>query len=52
MVVSFVVAAQHLKGIPGWLTDTVRGMELVVIAGTALLAYVLLHKSHAHAMAR
>jgi len=52
MVVSFVIAAQHLKGIPGWLTDTVRGMELVVVAGTALFAYAMIHKSHAHAMVK
>lgn len=52
MIVSFVLAAQHLKGIPGWLTDTVRFFEMLVIAGSALLAYVMFHKSHAHAMVR
>jgi uncharacterized membrane protein YbhN (UPF0104 family) len=50
MVLSFIVVAQHLKGIPGWLTYTVRGLELVVVAGIVLLAYVMIHKSHAHAM--
>jgi glycosyltransferase 2 family protein len=52
MILSFVVVAQQLKGIPGWLTYTVRGLELVVVAGIVLLAYVMLHKSHAHAMVR
>ena len=52
MILSFVAAAQHLKGIPDWLTDTVRLMELVVVAGVALFAYVMFHKSHAHAMVR
>ena len=52
MVLSFVIAAQHLKGIPGWLNDTVRVMEVVVVAGTALLAYVMIHKTHAHAMVK
>lgn len=52
MIVSFIAAAQHLKGIPTWLTDTVRFFEFLVIAGIALLAYVMIHKSHAHAMVR
>ncbi len=52
MVVSFIVAAQHLKGIPGWLTDTVRILEVGVIAGAALMIYVMAHKSHAHAMVK
>jgi uncharacterized protein (TIRG00374 family) len=52
MILSFIIAAQHLKGIPGWLTDTVRFFEVLVIAGSVLLAYVMIHKSHAHAMVR
>ncbi len=52
MIISFILAAQHLKGIPGWLTDTVRFFEVLVIAGSLLLAYVMIHKSHAHAMVR
>jgi len=52
MVLSFVIVAQHLKGIPGWLTDTVRLIEFAVVAGTALLAYVMIHKTHAHAMVK
>ena len=52
MILSFIIAAQHLKGIPGWLTDTVRGFEVVVGVGTALLAYVVIHRSHAHAMVK
>jgi uncharacterized protein (TIRG00374 family) len=52
MIISFILAAQHLKGIPGWLTDTVRFFEALVIAGSLLLAYVMIHKSHAHAMVR
>ena len=52
MVVSFIVAAQSLKGLPGWLTDFVRVLEIVLGVGAALLVYVVLHKSHAHAMVR
>lgn len=52
MVLSFIVAVQHLRGIPGWLTDTVRFFEILVIGGTVLLAYVMIHKTHAHAMVR
>ncbi|HTT63991.1 MAG TPA: lysylphosphatidylglycerol synthase transmembrane domain-containing protein [Bryobacteraceae bacterium] len=52
MVLSFIVAVQHLKGIPGWLTDTVRFFEVLVAAGSLLLAYVMIHKSHAHALVR
>src|SRR5271157_6152691 len=43
MVLSFIIAAQYLKGIPGWLTDAVRGFEVLVVAGTVLLAYVMIH---------
>jgi len=52
MVLSFVIAAQYLKGIPDWLTDTVRLMEVLVVMGGLLMAYVLLHKTHAHAMVK
>jgi len=52
MVLSFVIVTHRLKGIPGWLTDTVRLMEIVVVLGMALLAYVMIHKTHAHAMVR
>lgn len=52
MILSFVVVAQHLKGIPGWLADTARVMEVLVVVGTALLAYVMIHKTHAHAMVK
>ena len=52
MVVSFVVVAQHLSGLPVWLTYTVRALEVVVAVGIVLLAYVMLHKSHAHAIIR
>ena len=33
MVVSFIAAAQHLRGIPSWLTDTVRVTEVIVGLG-------------------
>lgn len=52
MVLSFVIAAQHLKGIPGWLHDTVRLLEVAVLLGAGLLAYVIFHKTHAHAMVK
>lgn len=52
MILSFIAAAQHLRGIPNWLTYSVRGLEVVVIAAAALLAYVMIHKSHAHALVK
>ena len=52
MIVSFIAAAQRLKGIPAWLTDTVRFFEVVVVLGAALFAYVMIHKTHAHALVR
>jgi uncharacterized protein (TIRG00374 family) len=52
MVLSFIVAAQHLPGIPYWLNDTVHVLEAIVVAGMLLLGYVMRHKSHAHAMVR
>ena len=52
MILSFVVAAQQLKGIPHWLTQTVHVIEVMVLVGAALLAYVMFHKGHAHAMVR
>ncbi|MGA2740040.1 MAG: lysylphosphatidylglycerol synthase transmembrane domain-containing protein [Bryobacteraceae bacterium] len=52
MVLSFVIVAQHLTGIPGWLTYTVRILEVAVVGGIALLAYIMIHKTHAHAMVR
>src|ERR1035438_5533181 len=52
MILSFIVAAQHLPGIPGWLTYFVRALEAVVIVAAALLAYVMIHKSHAHAIVK
>jgi glycosyltransferase 2 family protein len=52
MILSFIIAAQHLKGIPHWLTYSVRALEVVVIVAAASLAYVMIHKSHAHAMVK
>ena len=52
MVLSFIVAAEHLRGIPMWLTVTVRAFEVGVLAGAAILFYVTFHKSHAHALLR
>jgi len=52
MIVSFIIVAQQLTGIPRWLTFTVRIMEVITVAGILLLAYVMIHKSHAHAMVR
>ena len=52
MVLSFIIVAQHLKGIPHWLTYSVRGLEVVVVVAALLLAYVVIHKSHAHAMVK
>jgi|HubBroStandDraft_1064217.scaffolds.fasta_scaffold00725_8 uncharacterized protein (TIRG00374 family) len=52
MVVSFIVVAQHLNNLDRLLRYTVRGLEALVVAGIVLLAYVMIHKSHAHAMVR
>jgi len=52
MVLSFVVVAQHLRGIPAWLNDTVSILEGLVVAGVVMLVYITLHKSEAHAMVK
>lgn len=52
MVFSFIVVARHISHIPGWLTFTVRVLEVIVVLGMALMAYVMLHKSHMHALVR
>jgi hypothetical protein len=52
MILSFVIVAQHLRGIPEWLTFIVRLMEVLLVVGGTLLAYVMIHKSHAHAMVK
>ncbi len=52
MVLSFVVVAQHLRGIPAWLNDTVTILEGLVVAGAVMLVYITLHKSKAHAMVK
>jgi uncharacterized protein (TIRG00374 family) len=50
MILSFIVVAQRLTGVPDWLTFTVRILEVAIVAGIALLTYVMIHKSHTHAM--
>jgi glycosyltransferase 2 family protein len=52
MLLSFIIAAEHLKGIPAWLTDTVKLLEVIIVAGLLLLGYVIIHKSHAHALVK
>jgi glycosyltransferase 2 family protein len=52
MILSFIVAAQNLPGIPYWLTNTVHTMEFLVVGGASTLAYMMIHKSHAHALVR
>lgn len=52
MIFSFIIAAQHLKGIPNWLTYSVRVLEVVIIVAGVLLAYVMVRKTHAHAMVK
>ena len=52
MILSFMIAAHHLRGIPPWMSDTVRVLEGGVLAGLALLAYVLIHQRHAHAIVK
>jgi len=52
MILSFIVAAQRLPGIPHWLTYFVRVLEAVVILAAAFLAYLTIHRTHAHAIVR
>ncbi len=52
MVLSFVITVHFLKGLPPWLHDSVRLVEVGVFIGIVGLAYVMIHKSHAHAIVR
>jgi glycosyltransferase 2 family protein len=52
MVAAFLLTAHFVRGMPGALTDVVRLMGLLLALGVALLAFVVLHKTHVHAIVR
>lgn len=52
MIVMFLITAHYVRGLPGALVDLARAMAAVLAIGVALLAYVVLHKTHAHSMVR
>lgn len=51
MIITFIIAVHSLKGMPPWLMDSARIVAVVVGLGLVLFIYILVHKSHAHAMA-
>ncbi|HZT30504.1 MAG TPA: lysylphosphatidylglycerol synthase transmembrane domain-containing protein [Bryobacteraceae bacterium] len=51
MVAAFVITANFLK-LPGYLVDGVRVLAGFLAAAGALLAFVIFHKHHAHAVVR
>ena len=52
MIVTFLITAHYVNGLPQALTDLVRVLGGLLAVGVALLAYVVLHKSHAHSMVK
>ena len=52
MIAAFVVTAQYVPGLPEDLLDVVRLTGALTAVGLAVLAYVVLHKTHAHSMVR
>ena len=52
MIGAFLLTAHFVRGLPTALTDLVRVIGVVLTLGVALLAYVVLHKTHAHSIVR
>jgi uncharacterized membrane protein YbhN (UPF0104 family) len=52
MIVTFLVTAHYVSGLPHALTDLVRILGVLLAIGVGLLAYVVLHKTHAHSMVK
>ena len=52
MITAFLITARFVHGMPDYLMDLVRLSGGVIAAGLLLLAYVVLHKTHAHYMVR
>ena len=52
MIVTFLITAHYVNGLPQALTDLVRVVGGLLAVGVALLAYVVLHKTHAHSMVK
>lgn len=51
MVAAFVITANFLT-LPRYLVDGVRVMAVILVLAAALLAFVIFHKHHAHAVVR
>ncbi len=52
MIAAFVVTAHFVPGLPEDLMDVVRLTGVLTALGLAVLAYVVMHKTHAHAMVK
>lgn len=52
MIAAFLVTAHYVKGLPGALTDLVRVLGGMLALGVAILTYVVVHKTHAHALVK
>ncbi len=52
MLVTFMITAHYVKGLPPALTDLVRVLGIVLAICIALLIYVVMHKTHAHSMVK
>jgi len=50
MILTFAITARYVAGLPEYLKDLVRVAAVVVAVAVALLVYVVLHKTHAHAI--
>ena len=52
MIVTFIITAHYVQGLPAYLTDLVKVLGGLLGVGVVLLAYVVLHKTHAHALVK
>lgn len=51
MVLFFVVTAAFLK-LPGYMVDFVQFLAVLLVLASLLLAYVMIHRQHAHSLVR
>lgn len=51
MVGAFILTARYLK-LPGYMTDFVQFLAVLLCLGAGLLAYVVMHRQHAHSVVR
>ncbi len=52
IVLAFLITAMFVKGIPRDLLILVQGLAVLLLVGVCLLVWVVMHKSHAHAVLR